>query len=352
MDGGSVWKQIYQGSGRSTTNTVAFGTASVMYRVKAYDTEGLESGWRTSAQVAVVNNVAPTAPASLTVPNAVDGGKPLTVTWGAASDSDGNLSGYALERQVDGGTWNEIYRGTGLSFTDTITKGWASVAYRVRAYDALGVYSDYATSAARAVNNNTAPDIACEYANGADLGLQNEGFRVGYSVSDADGDAVTVTEAVDGAVLCTHTPALGTSCEIDLTGLAFMKALNGSHNLTITASDGKDSTVHSLTFNKLVTAASVTLETPMPADAPITLCVLSVAGSIPLDADYRVEVTNNGNDPEPVWEDCTAAVKNGVNHVFANETAENGFAFNFRVEVERGASGSGGYITSVQGGFQ
>lgn len=90
----------------------------------------------------------------------------------------------------------------------------------------------------------------------------------------------------------------------------------------------------------------------MPADAPITLCVLSVAGSIPLDADYSVKVTNNGNDPEPVWEDCTAAVKNGVNHVFANETAENGFAFNFRVEVERGASGLGGYITSVQGGFQ
>lgn len=238
------------------------------------------------------------------------------------------------------------------TISTTITKGWASVAYRVRAYDALGVYSDYVTSAARTVNNNTAPAIACEYANGADLGLKNEGFHVVYSVSDVDVDAVTVTEAVDGEVLRTHTPALGTSCEIDLTGLAFMKVLNGSHTLTITASDGKASTVHSLTFNKLVTAASVTLEAPMPADAPITLCVLSVAGSIPLDADYRVEVTNNGNDPEPVWEDCTAAVKNGVNHVFANETAENGFAFNFRVEVERGASGSGGYITSVQGGFQ
>lgn len=38
--------------------------------------------------------------------------------------------------------------------------------------------------------------------------------------------------------------------------------------------------------------------------------------------------------------------------MFANETAANGFAFNFRLRVERGPSGQGGYITSVQGGFQ
>ena len=60
----------------------------------------------------------------------------------------------------------------------------------------------------------------------------------------------------------------------------------------------------------------------------------------------------NANDTAPVWEDCTAEVKNGGNHVFTNETAANGFAFNFKVEVERGASGIGGYISSVQGGFQ
>ena len=36
-NGGSSWSQIYQGTATSTTNNVAFGTASVMYRVKAYD---------------------------------------------------------------------------------------------------------------------------------------------------------------------------------------------------------------------------------------------------------------------------------------------------------------------------
>ena len=53
-----------------------------------------------------------------------------------------------------------------------------------------------------------------------------------------------------------------------------------------------------------------------------------------------------------MWEDCTAEVKNSANHIFENKTAANGFAFNFRITAERGVSGEGGYITSVQGGFQ
>lgn len=44
--------------------------------------------------------------------------------------------------------------------------------------------------------------------------------------------------------------------------------------------------------------------------------------------------------------------RNGRNHLFTNQTAANGFAFNFRVTAERGASGESGYIASIQGGFQ
>lgn len=90
----------------------------------------------------------------------------------------------------------------------------------------------------------------------------------------------------------------------------------------------------------------------MEADAAITACALSIEGEIPDDANLTIEVTNNANDTSPVWEDCTTAVKQNRNHVFTNATASNGFAFNFRIEVSRGASGAGGYITSVQGGFQ
>ena len=102
-NGGSSWSQIYQGSALQTTDNVAFGTQSVMYRVKAYDTEGLESGYKTSNQVTVINNTAPSAPTSITVPLTVIGGEKLTITWAASSDSEGNLVGYILERR--GSLW-------------------------------------------------------------------------------------------------------------------------------------------------------------------------------------------------------------------------------------------------------
>ena len=351
-DGGDSWSQVYQGNSRSTTNTVAFGTASVMYRVKAYDSDGLASGYKTSDRVTVKNNTAPTAPNGITVPNTVLGGSPLTITWGAASDQDGNLSGYSLERQVDGGAWEQVYSGNTLSYTDSITKGWATVAYRVRAYDSDNTYSSYVTSQERTVNNNTAPAIVCASPSGSDLGEKDAGFMVSYSVSDVDGDEVTVTEAIDGVTKRTYTATLDGSNSFNVTGEYFMKLLNGNHNLTITANDGKVSTIHTLVFTKKVTGASITLETPMAADDQISICVLSVIGSIPADAEYKVEVTNNANDETPVWEDCTTAVKTGANYVFENKTAANGFAFNFRLTAERGSSGEGGYINSVQGGFQ
>ena len=351
-DGGKSWSQVYQGNSRSTTNTVAFGTASVMYRVKAYDSDGLASGYKTSSAVTVINNNAPTTPNGITVPNTVLGGAALTITWGAATDQDGNLAGYSLERQVDGGEWAVIYTGNTLSYNDTITKGWAKVAYRVRAYDSNNAYSSYTTSPDRTVNNNTAPAIVCSSASGSDLGKKDAGFMIPYSVSDADADVVTVTEAIDGVTKRTFTAELDGSNSFNVTGEYFMKLLNGDHTLTITANDGKVSTVHTLSFSKEVTGATITLEEAMEADAQITICVLSVAGFIPADAKYTVEVTNNANDDEPVWEDCTAEVKNSANHIFENKTAANGFAFNFRLSAERGPSGEGGYITSVQGGFQ
>lgn len=352
VNGGSSWSNVYKGNARSTTNTVPFGTESVMYRVRAYDSQGLYSSYKTSNQVTVVNNNAPSAPASITVPVTVLGGAALTVTWGAASDSDGNLSGYALERQVDGGAWSEINRGTALSFNDTITKGWASVAYRVRAYDTAGAYSGYATSPARTVNNNTAPAITSSATNGSDLGVKNGGFTVSYSVSDADNDAVTVTETIDGAKKREFSATLGGSNSFAVTGETFMKLLNGKHTLSITANDGQATASHSVTFTKEVTGASITLDEPMTADAPITICVLSVIGFVPADAHFTVEVTNNALDDAPVWEDCTSEVKTGANHIFTNKTASKGAAFSFRITAERGASGEGGYITSVQGGFQ
>ena len=351
-NGGSSWSQIYQGTATSTTNNVAFGTTSVMYRVKAYDTEGLESGWRTSSQVTVANNNAPSAPPSIAVPNDVKGGSTLVISWTAASDSDGNLSGYILERSTDGGSaYTQVYKGDALTYTDTITKGWSTVMYRVKAYDSYDAQSGYTTSTKRTVDNNTAPTITTSSA--ANLGTKSSGFAVSYSVDDEDAaDTLTVTEKLDGTTKRTYTATRKATNSFAVTGEYFQKITNGSHTLTVTVTDGKATVTKTFTFTKAVTAASITLAQPMEADAQITLCAITVGGLIPADAVFKVEVTNNGKDSSPVWEDATTEARNGRNHLFTNQTAANGFAFNFRVTAERGASGESGYIASIQGGFQ
>lgn len=351
-NGGSSWSQIYQGTATSTTNNVAFGTASVMYRVKAYDDEGLESSWRTSSQVTVVNNNAPSAPPSIAVPNDVKGGSTLVISWTAASDSDGNLTGYILERSTNGGsTYTQVYKGNALTYTDTITKGWATVMYRVKAYDSYNAQSGYTTSSKRTVDNNTAPTITTSSA--ASLGTKSSGFTVSYSVDDEDAvDTLTVTEKLDGTTKRTYTATRKTTNSFAVTGEYFQKITNGSHTMTVTVTDGKATVTKTFTFTKAVTAASITLAKPMEADAQITLCAITVGGLIPADAVFKVEVTNNGKDSSPVWEDATTEARNGRNHLFTNQTAANGFAFNFRVTAERGASGESGYIASIQGGFQ
>ena len=351
-NGGSSWSQIYQGTATSTTNNVAFGTTSVMYRVKAYDTEGLESGWRTSSQVTVVNNNAPSAPPSIAVPNDVKGGSTLVISWTAASDSDGNLSGYILERSTDGGSaYTQVYKGNALTYTDTITKGWSTVMYRVKAYDSYNAQSGYTTSTKRTVDNNTTPTITTSSA--ANLGTKSSGFTISYSVDDKDaGDTLTVTEKLDGTTKRTYTATRKTTNSFAVTGEYFQKITNGSHTMTVTVTDGKATVTKTFTFTKAVTAASITLAKPMEADAQITLCAITVGGLIPADAVFKVEVTNNGKDSSPVWEDATTEARNGRNHLFTNQTAANGFAFNFRVTAEHGASGESGYIASIQGGFQ
>ena len=351
-NGGSWWSQIYQGTATSTTNNVAFGTTSVMYRVKAYDTYGLESGWRTSTQVTVVNNNAPSAPPSIAVPKDVKGGSTLVISWTAASDSDGNLSGYILERSTDGGaSYTQVYRGSALTYTDTITKGWSTVMYRVKAYDSYDAQSGYTTSTKRTVDNNTAPTITTSSA--ANLGTKSSGFTISYSVDDEDAvDTLTVTEKLDGTTKRTYTATRKTTNSFAVTGEYFQKITNGSHTMTVTVTDGKATVTKTFTFTKAVTAANITLAQPMEADAQITLCAITVGGLIPADAVFKVEVTNNGKDSSPVWEDATTEARNGRNHLFTNQTAANGFAFNFRVTAERGASGESGYIASIQGGFQ
>ena len=281
------------------------------------------------------------------------GGESLTITWTASTDTDDNLEGYILQRKVASGEWTQVFKGNALSFQDTITKGWASVQYRVAAYDDYDAQSAWTTSETRTVDNNTAPVITCDTPSGSDLGTKTSGFTVSYQVDDADGDDVTVTEKMDSTTKRTFEATLEATNQFQVTGTYFQQLLNGEHTMKMVAQDaGGKSSEYTLTFEKSVTSCSITMTEPMEADDQITIMAMSVTGDIPADANFQVLVTNNAKDSSPTWEDATSEVKNGANYLFENSTATNGWAFNFKVIASRGSSGTGGYISSIQGGFQ
>lgn len=299
----------------------------------------------------VTTNQPPTAPTSITVPVTIEGGNSISITWGNATDPDGNLAGYKLERSINGGAFAQVYQGTSLSCTDSITKGWNTVAYRVRAYDSMSEHSGYTTSPTRTVDNNTAPEIACEMV--GNLGVISEGFEIPYTVTDPENDAVTVIEKMDGITKRSYAATLGEENTFDVTGEAFMRLLNGNHTMTVTATDapGKSSSM-TWSFEKAVHSLRITLKEPLATDVLIKKMVLNIVRGIPADAEFQILVTNNANDNKPVWEDATANVLAGFNYLFDNTAVENGHAYNFIITASRKPGGEGGYIGTIGGAFE
>lgn len=351
-DGGG-WVQVYQGTSNAVETVVPSGISSVTYRVKAYDTYGAESGYAETEALVVYNNTTPAAPVSIAVPNEISTGSSPVISWAAVVDPDGDAVTYHLERSVNGGTFAEIFSGSATAYTDTIGGNFTTVAYRVYAKDANGAKSAYTTSPTRTIILNYAPVISL--VNGpesGDYGVVSEAFTQQVKIADKDGDTVRIRYLLDGEEIGddeTTVPAEGFGVET-FSFTDWRSVSNGEHILTFSASDGASEASVSVRFTKEVRDAVVMLDTPLTASEKITLCVISVNGYIPEDAEMKVDVTNNGNDASPVWEDATQQALTGMNHAFTNAAQTNGWAFNFRVTLHGGDTR--GYITSIQGGFQ
>ena len=262
-----------------------------------------------------------------------------------------NSSGSAVVQWTRSPYTNDTRRACCLSTDGSVSGSICTVTLGAR--PAFTLPSSLSVSDDGSVTVNTAPVI--NYSGGSALGDKTEGFTLSYSVSDADGDAVTVTEKLDNVVQRTFAPALGETQQFQAVLPAnFQTILNGNHTITIEATDGKAAAAPvNVTFSKAVHSASITLSTPLAADDMPTAIRLSITGDIPDDAVWTAEVCNNANDASPTWENIKPAIQSGYNFVFSNKTktAEN-WGVNFRIEVTRGPSNTGGYIYAIEGGFQ
>lgn len=204
---------------------------------------------------------------------------------------------------------------------------------------------------------NQPPEVASDAGeSGVALGEKNEPFTLSYTVTDGDGDPMTITEKVNGVALAVReNVATGTELTVQCLSekVLSQQILNGENTLTLEADDGKTTTEWTATFTKNVTRAVLSLAQPLTADDTITVAALTLEGSFPADMSLSVEMTNNARDETPVWENCTdiqrGEAKAFVHHAFTNTTAARGFAFNYKVTVARGESGVGGTITMIGG---
>ena len=191
---------------------------------------------------------------------------------------------------------------------------------------------------------------------GVALGEKNEPFALPYTVTDGDGDPMTITEKVNGVALAVReNVASGTELTVQCLSekALFQQILNGENTLVLEADDGKTTIEWTATFTKNVTSAVLSLAQPLTADDTITVAALTLEGSVPADMSLTVEMTNNARDDAPVWENCTDIQRGEsrafAHHAFANKTAAKGAAFNYKVTITRGASGVGGNITMIGG---
>lgn len=297
----------------------------------------------------IIFNRPPTAPSSIDVPTSVMGGTNITVSWGTSTDPDGDAITYKLERKVDGGTWSQIYSGTARTYSVPITLGWQKVQFRVKAVDAKGGESGYTTSAERTVTNNRPPAIS-----GTDTSLGNFSAAAPsyeHTVTDADGDQVTVTEQIDGALKRTFTATLGQTNTLTFTASEWTEILNGSHTIEITATDAQKATAkRTLTFTKTVKEIIFEQAVAFDLDDMPTKATVNVQGLFPVGSTLKVEICNNGNDDAPTWENITAKVQANQKIYFANtkKTAST-WGVKVRVTLQRGSATDPCYITSIGG---
>lgn len=245
-DGGN-WQTLSTTTATTVSLAVPKGQYSTLeVRVRAQDDMGFTSrDWITSGRKTIIANQPPTAP-GISVEN-VYIGNTLTVTLTAATDPDGTVASYVIQRRIDGGAWTQVQSGTSMTFQEVVSDTWGTVAYRAAAVDNEGLQGPWATSQTFDVN----PGWVIIEGPESDIGDKRRPFHFVFSVgvvgSPGDDDILTRVMLDDRYTVVDRTFHDADVVDIRLDIKYFAQ---GPHKLQITADkEGYTGAMSTYTFN-------------------------------------------------------------------------------------------------------
>lgn len=200
---------------------------------------------------------------------------------------------------------DELFASLGINSTNTIE---------------IEVTDGYATTYRRYtfVKTNSAPLI--NYAGQSDLGQLTSKPTVTYSVSDNEGDTITVTEKLNGEVINQFTATSNTNYTITITDETWLTCGTDINIIEISASDLSGGTSSkNITFIRKINKVQITTKNPIETDIAATKIMVSPDWD-KIGCTGKVEVCNNGFDASPTWEDMTTMSVLNRPYVFTNST--------------------------------
>ena len=166
------------------------------------------------------------------------------------------------------------------------------------------------------VKTNSAPFIT--YTGQADLGELTTKPSITYTVKDNEGDAITVTEKLNGEVINQFSATSNINYTVGITDTFWLTCGSNTNTVEIIASDALGgSSSKTITFSRKITKLQIVMKNAIETDAKATKILVSpqwtTSGGV-----GKVEVCNNGFDPNPTWEDATTMVVLNRPHLFTN----------------------------------
>ena len=198
---------------------------------------------------------------------------------------------------------------------------------------------------------NTAPVI--NYTGNNNLGIISSKPTIKYTVTDAEGDRITITERLNGKVLQTYTVSSGTSCTVNIPNMSWLGCGNSTNTIEINARDtAGGSSNKSITFRRAIDRIEV-ITNPIKTNKAVTKISLEVGWNTE-NASGQVFVCNNAYDTSPTWENMTSSVGSNLVYNLTNKTKT---ASNWGVSVKvivKKDGGSTGEVSlySIKGTYE